>query len=72
MKDIKSKADKYQTYQWVGYGVGGALLATSAFFFYRGYVSHSSGATADARGSSFQFAPIFAPNVVGAAAFTAF
>jgi hypothetical protein len=72
MKETKSKADKYQTYQWIGYGVGGALLATSAIFFYRGYVSHSSGATADARGSSFHFTPIFAPDVVGAAAFTSF
>jgi hypothetical protein len=68
----KSAASDDQIYQWVSYGIGTALLATSAVFFYYGYLSHSSGATADARGSSFQFAPVFSHNGVGAMALTTF
>jgi len=72
MKKTSDNAHRYQTYQWIGYGVGAALLATSSVFFYRGYVSRPSGATADARGSSWQLAPMFAPNALGAAAFATF
>jgi hypothetical protein len=68
----KSLGDRYQTYQWIWYGAGTALLATSAVFFYLGYLSHPSGATADARGSSWQFVPVFSPNGVSAMAFTTF
>jgi hypothetical protein len=70
----KSSANRYQTYQWIGYGVGGALLVTSAVLFYRGFISSSSSSSsaADARGSSFVLAPILAPNSVGAAAITTF
>jgi hypothetical protein len=68
----KSAANDDQIYQWVGYGIGAALLATSAVFFYYGYLSPSSGATADARGSSFQLAPVFSHNGVGAMALTTF
>jgi len=72
MKKTKTNGDRYQIYQWIGYGAGGALLATSAVFFYRGYLSHSSGATADARGSSLQFVPVLSPGGVGAMAFATF
>jgi len=72
MQQTKSNGDRYQVYQWIGYGVGGALLATSAVFFYRGYLARPSGATADARGSSLQFVPVFSPDGVGAMAFTTF
>ena len=72
MKQTKDNGDRYQIYQWIGYGVGGVLLATSAVFFYRGYLWRPSGATADARGSSFHFAPLFSPDGVGAMAFTTF
>jgi hypothetical protein len=48
------------------------MLATSAGFFYFGYLAGSSGATADARGSSFQLAPVFSRDGVGAMAFTTF
>ena len=68
----KSAARDDQIYQWVGYGLGTALLATSAVFFYYGYLSHSSGATADARGSSFQLTPVFSHNGVGAMALATF
>jgi hypothetical protein len=73
IQNTKKSADRYQTYQWIGYGLGGALLATSAYLFYRGFfASSSSSSVADARGPSLYLAPIFAPNSVGAAAFTTF
>jgi hypothetical protein len=68
----RSLGDDYQIYQWIGYGVGAAFLATSAVFFYYGYMSHPSGATADARRSSFQLAPVVSPDGVGAMAFMTF
>jgi hypothetical protein len=72
MKHTKDLGDKYATYQWIGYGVGAAMLATSAVFFYYGFFSGSSGATADARGSSFHFAPVFTRDGASAMAFTTF
>ncbi len=72
MAQTKADGDRYQKYQWIGYAAGGVLLATSAVFFYRGYRPRPSGATADARGSSLQFAPVFSPGGVGAMAFAAF
>jgi hypothetical protein len=72
MQHTKDLGDKYETYQWIGYGVGAAMLATSAAFFYYGFLSGSSSATADARGSSFHFAPAFTRDGVSAMAFTTF
>jgi hypothetical protein len=72
MIHTKYLGDKYATDQWYGYGVGAALLATSAVLFYYGYRSDSSGATADARGSSVHFTPVFSRDGMGAMAFTTF
>ena len=70
--DTKALAEKYQKYQWYWYVPGTALVAASVTFFYLGFLSHPSGATADARGSSFQIAPVFSPNSVGAMASATF
>jgi len=73
MKQTKSLADRYEKYQWIGYGAGGVLLATSAVFFYLSYLQGGpSGATADARGSSFHFVPVFSHDGAGAMAFATF
>ena len=72
MLHTKDLGDRYATDQWYGYGVGAALLATSAVLFYYGYRSDSSGATADTRGSSVHFAPMFSREGMGAMAFTTF
>jgi hypothetical protein len=72
MTQTQELANKYETYQWIGYGVGAAMLATSAVFFYYGYLSGASGAMADARGSSLQFAPVFMRGGVSAMAFATF
>ena len=68
----KYLGDKYQRYQWYWYVPGTVVVAASAVFFYLGYLSHPSGATADARGSTFQLAPVISPNGVGAMAFATF
>jgi PEGA domain len=74
IQKTRSSANRYQTHQWIGYGIGGALLVTSTVLFYRGYISPSSTSSslADAHGSSLHLAPILAPNAVGAMAFTTF
>ena len=72
IRRTKAAASDDQIYQWIGYGIGAALLATSAVFFYYGYLSPSSGATADARGSSFHLAPVVSHDGLGALAFTTF
>jgi hypothetical protein len=73
MQKTKNSADRYQIYQWVGYGTGAALLATSGFLFYRGFVSSSSSSSvADARDSAFHLTPMISPTAMGAAAVTTF
>jgi PEGA domain len=72
MLHTKDLGDKYATDQWYGYGVGAALLATSAVLFYVGYRSDSSGATAEARGSYVHFAPMFSRDGLGAMVFATF
>jgi hypothetical protein len=68
----KSTGDGYSTLQWVGYGLGGALLATSAVFFYRGYFSHPSATASNKRRSDLIVLPAFGPGSAGALAFLAF
>lgn len=72
MQKTKDSADRYQIYQWIGYGAGGALLVTSAVLFYRGYISSSPSSLADARGPSLRMAPLLTPTSMGAAAITTF
>jgi hypothetical protein len=73
MDKTKNSADKYQIYQWVGYGVGGALVITSGYLFYKAFVADSTPfSTSDARGSSLHLAPMISPNGMGAAAFATF
>jgi hypothetical protein len=68
----KSTGDGYTTLQWVGYGVGGVLLATSAFFFYRGYFAHPSATASNKRRSNLIVLPSIGPSSAGALAFLAF
>ena len=68
----QSTGDGYTKLQWVGYGVGGALIVTSAVFFYRGYFSHSSSTAANGRRSDWIVMPSIGPNQAGALAFLSF
>lgn len=72
MRQTKSLGDRYEKYQWIGYGIGGGLLATSAVLFYLSFVEAPSDATADARGTSLHFAPVFSHEGPGAMAFMTF
>jgi hypothetical protein len=64
--------DGYTTLQWVGYGLGGALVATSAVFFYRGYFAHPSASGSNDHRGNLIVMPSFSPNSAGALAYMAF
>jgi hypothetical protein len=70
----KDKGNTYATLQWVGYGVGAALLVTSGVLFYRGYTSTAGSETANthAQHSNLVLIPTVAPNSVGALAYLRF
>ena len=72
VNDQQSTGDGYTKLQWVGYGVGGALVATSAVFFYRGYFAHPSANASNGRRSDWIVLPSVGPNSAGALAFLAF
>lgn len=65
--DTKSKGESFVTWQYVWYGAAGALLATSAYFFYAGYSDETPSQTADAR-RSWVIAPVIGPGTVAATA----
>jgi hypothetical protein len=56
----------------VGYGLGGALVATSAVFFYRGYFAHPSASGSNDHRGNLIVMPSFSPNSAGALAYMAF
>ncbi len=64
--------DTFTRVQWVGYGVGGALLLTSAILFYHGYSSAPADSTSAARPESIVLVPSLSPNGVGALAYLRF
>jgi len=68
----QSTGDTYSKMQWVGYGVGGALLVTSAVFFYRGYVAQPSNVAARKSRNRLIVLPSVAPGNVGALAYLRF
>jgi hypothetical protein len=69
----QSSGDNWSKVQWVGYGVGGALIVTSAVLFYRGYFAKPDDATASHDTSSkLVLLPSLGRGSVGALAFVAF
>jgi hypothetical protein len=64
--------DTYTTVQWVGYGLGGALLATSVVFFYRGYFAQPDPSSSDDHRSNMIVMPSFGPGTAGAVAYLSF
>jgi hypothetical protein len=68
----KSTGDTYTKLQWVGYGVGGAMLITSGIFFYYGYIRQADGRGRQRAETTSSCFPSFAPNSVGALAYLAF
>jgi hypothetical protein len=72
VNDQQKTGDGYTTLQWVGYGLGGALVATSAVFFYRGYFAHPSASGSNDHRGNLIVMPSFSPNSAGALAYMAF
>jgi hypothetical protein len=69
VKEQQNTGDNYSKLQWVGYGVGGALVITSAVFFYRGYFAKPSLSASTEKPASFALVPSVGPAGVGALAF---
>ena len=68
----QSSGDNFTKLQWVGYGVGGALLITSGVFFYRGYIAKPTDLAAGKSRNNLIVLPSLAPGNVGALAYLAF
>jgi len=69
----KSAGDNWSKVQWVGYGVGGALIVTSAVLFYRGYFAKPDDNTASGETSGkIVLLPSVGRGNVGALAFVGF
>jgi len=72
VKNQQNTGDNYTKLQWVGYGVGGALLVTSSVFFYRGYFAKPTAMAARKNSSNLIVLPAIAPGNLGALAYLSF
>jgi hypothetical protein len=68
INDQKSTGDTYSKLQWVGYGVGGAMIVASGIFMYYGYFAEPTNVAARKSRNNLIVLPSFAPNSVGALA----
>ncbi len=64
--DLQTEGDKFQTLQYVFYGLGGALVVTGGVLLYLGYGTSSSSDAQASQGIKWQFAPVFTPSSAGA------
>lgn len=72
VSDQKDKGDMYTKIQWVGYGLGGALVAASSVFFYRGYLAGPPATAASRKPGTLVVMPSLAPGSAGAIALLRF
>ena len=72
VNDQQSTGDGYVKLQWIGYGLGGALILTSAVFFYHGYFAVPSATTAAHKRGDLIVMPSFGPGSAGATAYLRF
>jgi hypothetical protein len=66
---VKAKKDdgqRLELYQYVSYGVGGALLLTSGYLFYKGYVEET--VSTSSTGRRLAIVPMLSPTEAGASA----
>jgi hypothetical protein len=71
---VKAKKDdgqRLELYQYISYGVGGALLLTSGYLFYRAYLGESN-ERAQGAAPRFALVPVLGPTQAGAAAYLRF
>jgi len=70
VKAKKEDGQRLELYQYVSYGVGGALLLTSGYLFYRAYVAEPE--TRASNGRRLAVLPLLSPTEAGAAAVVQF
>jgi hypothetical protein len=71
---VKAKKDdgqRLELYQYISYGVGGALLLTSGYLFYRAYLDEGD-SHASASNHHLALLPVLTPSTAGAAAYLRF
>jgi hypothetical protein len=67
VQDEKDDGRRLETYQYIAYGVGGALVLAGGYLLYRAYLDEDSEPRASTR-SRVAVAPIMAPGVLGVTA----
>ncbi len=72
VKSQQSTGDTYTKLQWVGYGVGGAMLITSGVLIYRGYFAKPTNVASRKSRSNLIVLPSVAPGSIGALAYVSF
>jgi PEGA domain len=72
VKSQQSTGDTYSKLQWVGYGVGGAMLIASGVFIYHGYFAKPSNVAATKNRTNLIVLPSVGPGNVGALAYLSF
>jgi hypothetical protein len=68
----KDDGQRLELFQYISYGVGGALLVTGGYLFYRSYLQEDSSTSASAPGPQLSVVPVLGPTEAGAAAFVRF
>lgn len=61
----KAEGDRFQTYQYVAYGIGAALLGTSGYLYYRAYLAPVSATASSRSGQRLVIAPTVSPDGAG-------
>ena len=69
---LKLSGDDWVATQWVGYGLGAALLVTSAVFMYHGYSVTAVASAPSQKRPSLVVMPSFGPGSAGAMAYVRF
>lgn len=64
--DLQTEGDKFQTLQYVFYGLGGALVVTGSVLLYFGYAESAPSDAQASQGIDWQFAPVITPSSAGA------
>ena len=68
----QNTGDNFTKLQWVGFGVGGALLITSGVFIYRGYFAQPTTVAVSKSRTNLIVLPAVAPGNLGAIAYLTF
>jgi hypothetical protein len=64
----KADGRRLETFQYISYGVGAALVVTSGYLFYKAYFQSDGAETAARRGPRLTLLPVVAPGEAGVGA----